>query len=620
MKYGAGIVIGPGRSGTRVLDNVVQNNVSGLFLANASATSPALIQHNVFRYNNNDGANGGRGIYTDGEVSGGFLTSVTVDANAFIGNYGGNLTTHCEAAVAFESRVTGHVSQTDLRVTNNVMDDDGKGLLAYNATGLLFQGNTVTHNRDHWSAAVRFEGGMSNVTIRGNNVYDNTGPAVRVDSKGFNGPNSNFTVTGNDFYNNSTFYGTKESLVVGTAQFDGTFDATNNWWGSSTGPGGSGPGTGDLVTTNGNSVAFSPWSTAANTPRPSPYWGLPASPGAVIQAEDFDHGGAGVAYKDADAANTGGQYRLGEGVNVETNSTDGGGYDVAGVKANEWLAYTVNVDRAGTYSVDFRLSNGQGTGGTFHVECDGQNVTGPLTAPATGSWTKWQTFTKAGVSLPAGRHVLKLVFDTNGSAGNVANFNWIRLTNTGAAPAPAAPTALAASAGGYHAVNLAWHSNSTTESGFAIERKTGDAGTWAPVATAAPGATGYTDATVAPGTAYVYRVRAVSPSGDSAESNEASVATPALPAVTYLSDLPWVSATNGWGPSSATRATAATRPATATRSPSTASRTPRASAPTPAARSSTTSAATTPRSSPTSASTTRKAPTARSSSRSTPTA
>src|SRR5205823_5057298 len=74
---GAGIVIAPNRAGAHVVNNIVQNNVSGLFLANNSATDAALVQHNVFRNNNNNGVNGGRGIYTDQSVSGGNLTNVT---------------------------------------------------------------------------------------------------------------------------------------------------------------------------------------------------------------------------------------------------------------------------------------------------------------------------------------------------------------------------------------------------------------------------------------------------------------------------------------------------------------------------------------------------------------
>src|SRR6266404_3882256 len=52
----AGIIIGPNQSGAHILDNIVHNNVAGMYLANASATDGALIQHNVFSLNNLPGA------------------------------------------------------------------------------------------------------------------------------------------------------------------------------------------------------------------------------------------------------------------------------------------------------------------------------------------------------------------------------------------------------------------------------------------------------------------------------------------------------------------------------------------------------------------------------------
>ena len=46
----------------------------------------------------------------------------------------------------------------------------------------------------------------------------------------------------------------------------------------------------------------------------------------TVEFEDFDNGGAGVAYADATFGNQGGAYRLNESVDIE--NTPGGGYDV----------------------------------------------------------------------------------------------------------------------------------------------------------------------------------------------------------------------------------------------------------------------------------------------------
>src|SRR3954468_1105559 len=75
-KYGAGVVIAPSMHGSHIYNNVIKNNISGLFLANNSDADPALIKHNLFASNNNPGDDNGRGIYSDGTISGGLLTGV----------------------------------------------------------------------------------------------------------------------------------------------------------------------------------------------------------------------------------------------------------------------------------------------------------------------------------------------------------------------------------------------------------------------------------------------------------------------------------------------------------------------------------------------------------------
>ena len=44
--------------------------------------------------------------------------------------------------------------------------------------------------------------------------------------------------------------------------------------------------------------------------------------------------------------------------------------------------------------------------------------------PNTGGWSTWKTVTKTGVTLAAGTQVIKVVLDSIGPSGSVANFNW----------------------------------------------------------------------------------------------------------------------------------------------------------------------------------------------------
>jgi hypothetical protein len=141
-----------------------------------------------------------------------------------------------------------------------------------------------------------------------------------------------------------------------------------------------------------------------------------------------------VAYRDNTAGNTGGRYRTTD-VDIESTSDSGAGYNVGWASAGEWLNYAVNVASAGSYTLDVRVAS-SGTGGSFHVEANGSNVTGSVSVPNTGGWQAWRTITRT-VSLSGGAQTLRLVLDSNGPGGAVGNFNYIRLT---AASTNAPPT------------------------------------------------------------------------------------------------------------------------------------------------------------------------------------
>jgi len=90
---------------------------------------------------------------------------------------------------------------------------------------------------------------------------------------------------------------------------------------------------------------------------------------------------------------------------------------------------------------------------------------------------------------------------------------------------PAAPSSLLANTVSSSQINLSWTDNSTNETGFKIERKTGSGGTFAPIATNAANVTGYSDTGLSANTQYYYRVRASNAGGDSAYSSEANATT-----------------------------------------------------------------------------------------------
>ena len=142
-----------------------------------------------------------------------------------------------------------------------------------------------------------------------------------------------------------------------------------------------------------------------------------AIPG-VVEAENFDTGGQGVASNDNDpVANLGSQdfagigniYRNPDGVDLEPTSDTGGGSNVGFINTGEWLEYTVNVATAGEYDVIARVAS-EGGGGSFSLEFDGVDKTGTIGFPATGGFQTWADVVKENIVLEAGVQVMRLNF------------------------------------------------------------------------------------------------------------------------------------------------------------------------------------------------------------------
>ncbi len=175
-----------------------------------------------------------------------------------------------------------------------------------------------------------------------------------------------------------------------------------------------------------------------------PFGSTPWSVPGVIEAENYDLGGEGVAYHDATAGNAGATYRS-DDVDIWA---DGGaeGLFIGSMATGEYLEYTVNVTAGGQYMLQLRLAT-PNSSRRLHVEIDGVSATGTVTVPNTGSWVSWQDV-GVPVSLTAGQHVMRLAVDNGGfnlnrinlqtSAFNVSdNFNdgnangWIVVDDSG---------------------------------------------------------------------------------------------------------------------------------------------------------------------------------------------
>jgi len=136
------------------------------------------------------------------------------------------------------------------------------------------------------------------------------------------------------------------------------------------------------------------------------------------------------------------------------------------------------------------------------------------------------TASYSDTGLASGTHYTYRVRASN-AAGNSAYSNTAAATTIALLTAPVAPTGLSATAASPSTVNLAWSNVATNATGIEIDRQTGS-GAYVAVTVVSPGTSTFTDAGLAEGTAYSYRVFATNSVGNSAYSNTVSAQTPVL--------------------------------------------------------------------------------------------
>jgi hypothetical protein len=268
---GFGVELAAGTAGAHVVNNVIQNNIVGMALTNASSTDQAVIQHNLFRNNTDSGPAGGTDIYADQFTAGvGGVRDVLIDGNTFTN------TSFVENAWALGISNTDPTPFTNITFSNNTVTNHGRGVYFFSTQGATVSGSSFT-GTSHY--AIGAFGGVNGLTITSNTIQDGgTGLLVEDDlgAPGTPDPNADIHAHFNNFVNNHA------GVIVSTAGsspqgYAGILDAEQNWWGNSSGPSGAGPGSGDSVSTG---VDFSPWLTA---PSPSAPAVAPVPPVQFIQ-------------------------------------------------------------------------------------------------------------------------------------------------------------------------------------------------------------------------------------------------------------------------------------------------------------------------------------------------
>ena len=134
----------------------------------------------------------------------------------------------------------------------------------------------------------------------------------------------------------------------------------------------------------------------------------------TIEFEDFDNGGAGVAYVDATMGNSGDTYRNGESVDIEPKT--GGGFNVGWINTNEWLEYTADVKSIGTFTATIHYAANKANNITT-LYVDNLVKSDSITLPSTGGLQAWSS-KDFDIQLTSGKHMLK--FFIKNAAGSLS--------------------------------------------------------------------------------------------------------------------------------------------------------------------------------------------------------
>ncbi|MGC5328370.1 right-handed parallel beta-helix repeat-containing protein [Brevibacillus sp. SYSU BS000544] len=220
---GPGITTSAADSGYWIFNNIIRNNVFGIYLL-SSGTLVTQVRHNFFQNNNQSGAGNGNAVFSE---SG---SSFWIDENLFSG--------HVTASVNLSPVAP---TQSNSIISNNTMISDNSIALT-NTSNVKIANNVLTNSQ---GSAIFFGGNTSNTDIEGNVIQNGVSNGIRITTTFVATPNTNIRIKNNNISGNAV-----AGLNVALGAYDDDppnlqLDATNNWWGSATGP--FPIGTGDAV-------------------------------------------------------------------------------------------------------------------------------------------------------------------------------------------------------------------------------------------------------------------------------------------------------------------------------------------------------------------------------------
>jgi hypothetical protein len=172
-------------------------------------------------------------------------------------------------------------------------------------------------------------------------------------------------------------------------------------------------------------------------------------PGTIF-AVNYDKGMNGFAYSDQaweDVRSTIGTYTAwnegwvyrNNGVDIEA-CTDAlsNGYNVGWFNTGEWMQYTCEIASVGTYTIECRVANGNGTNGTLQIQNEGgTEILASANITPTGGWKNFTTVTCSGSFSLSGTQKIRIV--NMAGSFNIASVKFIYLNGNVPAATPVSP-------------------------------------------------------------------------------------------------------------------------------------------------------------------------------------
>ncbi|WP_158224738.1 carbohydrate-binding protein [Agaribacterium haliotis] len=331
-----------------------------------------------------------------------------------------------------------HVKASNgIRVENNLIFDadvDGIDIDAYTKNSIT-RANVLVDSGSRWMV-------WTEIASVDNLIDANVGIHVRDGDGGFqeNGSESNGqpATARNTWQNNHIFYADSSSnwkqgfsfhpgRVIDRASviFDNNFvwQRTNNAYKR------------NPKADRSDDVSYYLYVGAAPTPAPSalpsPSPSIPSEeqhayksmtiPG-LLELEDFDVGGEGVAYHDSDQGNSGRAYRPDEHIDIQTTTDSGGGFNLGWLADGEWLEYSLADVAPGNYDIELRVAAKDSAGAKAVKLILASRSLAVMEFDGTGGWQNWKTVTLKNVNINA-HSSAQLRLEVIG--GNF-NLNWLR--------------------------------------------------------------------------------------------------------------------------------------------------------------------------------------------------